>query len=251
MYNFAGDFVSSKSFSYCTLRQWQDGVVQNFGCTISNLLVISDPSHIYLPKCRQLSPSFTKDELNTIINLNKFLLGRDESIIKSPSNNNNNKSGSSGGEEGWGEEERTMKNPKRKCYESCEELRFKYSFSSVPLDKQLSLNLYNFADNSTAMKRYLESSSTFEECMNSTSNYSSCFGKVAKSSYKDLIQLEIQQDTQSGGLIEFDVPQFELADFLAKLAATVNFWVGVSAIFCIELFDILLQIILSFEFSKL
>ncbi|CAD5113455.1 DgyrCDS2622 [Dimorphilus gyrociliatus] len=244
MYNFAGDFVDSKSFSYCTLKQWQDFIVKSINCTLSSLLIISDRKHLNLPKCRQLSKYITKEELLTIAYTNRFLLGwnRLASPTSTPSSNNNNDINN----DNTAKDQSTQ----RKCHESCEELRFKYTFSSLALDERFLINLYEYADNKKAMKSYLESSNDFKKCLTNFQNYTECFERVSTASYKDLIQLDIQQDSQSGGIIEFDVPQFELADFLAKLAATVNFWVGVSAIFCIELFDILLQVILSIEFPK-
>ncbi|CAD5113456.1 DgyrCDS2623 [Dimorphilus gyrociliatus] len=218
IYNFTGNLVKANSFAYCSLRLWQNEVVKKHGCISTTLLIVSELDHLKLPRCKELGRNITLNGLEAVINfINNFY---NITTIEYDSKN-----ATTGG----------------RCRHPCYEHYFKQSYSSIDLKGSYFINLLEYADNVEAIKNYLKVQQTFQKCIEKDTE-KSCIEKLAIVPYKNLIELEVQQNIHFGALVEFDAPVFELPDFLAKLAATINFWVGFSAIIFIEIIDLILQI---------
>lgn len=192
----------------------------SFRCVSTTLLVVSSLEHLKLPRCMELSSNITLNGLETVINFTKGYYGLSGTL-----ENANHTSGST------------------RCRHPCYEHHFTQSYSSIHLKGSYLINLMEYSDYADDMEKYLQNLDNYKICIRNNSE-KFCLDKAAITPYENLVELEIQQNIHFGALIEYDAPVFELPDFLAKLAATINFWVGFSAIVFIEIIDLILQILL-------
>lgn len=215
--------VDASSTAHCLTKTWQDIAVKLFNCTLSEIFIVTKLEHLNLQRCKYLSPNISLLELESLIMKTDFFHNISSAI-------------------NYRGKPKTALGPEVSCKVRCEESFYRKFLSTVPLEGSLKIDLIKIADDKESVINYIKRTTPYMECLKNNISESECLSKCDNFSYKNFIQLNIQQDVAKGAIIERDTPRFSFGDFLAKLAAAVNFWCGFSVIVGFEIIDFLIQV---------
>ncbi|CAD5113454.1 DgyrCDS2621 [Dimorphilus gyrociliatus] len=222
-YNYDGDEVDASAIAHCVTKTWQSIAINLFNCTLSEVALVPKLENLNLKRCKYLSPDINMNELNDVILKNDFFYNLTAAID-------------------YKGVPKSILGPEIFCKVRCREKFYRQTLSTIPLEKSLMFNILKMADYKNSVEKFIKQTSGYDLCIKQNYSQTECLAKSTKVSYQNLIQLHIQQDIAKGAIIERDTPQFSIGDFLAKLAAAVNFWCGFSVIVGFEIIDFVLQV---------
>lgn len=134
----------------------------------------------------------------------------------------------------------------KECPKICDEINYQQRISAIKFQNRMDINILEWADNKYKLKKLIKSTKLYRNCIKNTNNLEKkCIERLTKTSTDNLIKILLEADKNLGVIIEEDKNFYEFSHFFAQFAASINFWIGCSAIVVIEIVDFFCQIYFS------